>query len=200
MERQTGYALTLLELIQKEPDVAVRMSSAVLFKNFVKTYWGEGEGKENGVTAQDKATIRAGIVGLMCACPANIQRQVSEAVRLIADVDFPENWPTLLPGLIEKLNSQDLVVIVGVLETANSILKRFRYVQKSDALYVKLKYVLETFQEPLLKFFMMCGNMIKGYSSPDPANLKLLFSAHRLSTRIFFLSTGKIFPSTLKII
>ena len=45
MERQTGYALTLLELIQKEPDVAVRMSSAVLFKNFVKTYWGEGRGK-----------------------------------------------------------------------------------------------------------------------------------------------------------
>ena len=124
------------------------------------------------MTAQDKATIRAGIVGLMCACPANIQRQVSEAVRLIADVDFPENWPTLLPGLIEKLNSQDLVVIVGVLETANSILKRFRYVQKSDALYVKLKYVLETFQEPLLKVLYDVRQHDKGILKSRPSKLE----------------------------
>ena len=45
-------------------------------------------------------------------------------------------------------------VVNGVLLTANSIFKRFRYVQRSDALYADILYVLNLLQEPLTKLFL----------------------------------------------
>ena len=41
------------------------------------------------------------------------------------------------------MSSNEFKTISGMLLTANSILKRFRYAFKSDALYSELKYVLD---------------------------------------------------------
>jgi len=84
----------------------------------------------------------------MCAVPVAIQRQVSmyrtsiltrastnaycvqlsEALTVISKVDYPDKWDTLLDNLIARLATTDFNVINGILETANSICKRFRNV------------------------------------------------------------------------
>lgn len=51
--------------------------------------------------------------------------QLSEAVNLISKQDFPEQWPELLPQLVEKLSVEDFNVINGVLETALAIFNRW---------------------------------------------------------------------------
>jgi exportin-2 (importin alpha re-exporter) len=40
-------------------------------------------------------------------------------------VDFPANWPTLLPEMIEKLKTQDFNVINGVLKTLHAVFKKY---------------------------------------------------------------------------
>jgi exportin-2 (importin alpha re-exporter) len=122
----------------------------------------------------------------MCTVPPQIQAQVSETISLIAAVDFPDKWDNLLPELVQKLkSSQDLAVINGVLMTANSIFKRFRYVQRCDELYRVILYTLNHIQAPLLKMFIQTGQAVEAYAN-DPQQLAPRFEALRLMCRIFF--------------
>ena len=127
------------------------------------------------------------MVGLMCQAPPDVQRQLSAALALISASDFPQKWPTLLPELIAKFNEPDVSVTLGVLLTANSIMKRFRYVFKSDALFADLKFVLEQLHAPLLALFKTMGEHLArpdvGASAPQAA---VVMEALRLICRIFY--------------
>ena len=127
-----GHALAVLRVVaasnaggSSSGDLPVRQAAAVHFKNMVK----------GG--------------SLMCTVPPALQSQCSESIALIAAVDFPERWDNLLPDLISKFTDHNWDIVNGVLLTANSILKRFRFVQRSDALYADILYVLQRIQEPL---------------------------------------------------
>ena len=127
------------------------------------------------------------MVGLMCQAPPDVQRQLSAALALISASDFPQKWPTLLPELIAKFNEPDVSVTLGVLLTANSIMKRFRYVFKSDALFADLKFVLEQLHAPLLALFKTMGEHL---ARPDvgasAAQAGVVMEALRLICRIFY--------------
>ena len=51
----------------------------------------------------------------------------------------------------QKLEGGDRETTSGMLLAANSILKRFRFTYKSDALYSELKYVLGILAAPLTR-------------------------------------------------
>ena len=74
---------------------------------------------------------------------------------------FSDRWRELLPDLISRLaeamQSNNWSVYNGVLETANSIFKRFRYVSKSDELFTQLNYIFSIFCDPMLKHFQHLG-------------------------------------------
>lgn len=76
--------------------------------------------------AQDQ--IKALITGLMLNTPLPVRAQLSEALTIIGEYEFPTKWPSLLPELLERLRSGDIATVAGVLETANSIYKRYRCV------------------------------------------------------------------------
>lgn len=137
------------------------------------------------ISPDDRNTIKSHLVELMCTAPPQIQAQVSESISLIAAVDFPEKWQNLLPELVQKMNSPDLSVVNGCLNTANSIFKRFRYVQRSDALYAVLIYTLNIIQQPLLAMFVQTGQAIEAYKN-DAQQLKPRFESLRLMCRVFF--------------
>jgi exportin-2 (importin alpha re-exporter) len=121
----------------------------------------------------------------MCTVPPQIQAQVSEAISLIAKVDYPANWDNLLPELVQQFGSSDPAVVNGVLKTANSIFKSFRYVGRSDDLYKVIKYTLERIQAPLLTLYIETGKGVDQYAN-DPAQLTLRLEALRTMNRIFF--------------
>ena len=125
------------------------------------------------------------LVELMCSLPPQLKAQCSESISIIAEVDFPKNWQNLLPELVQKFNSPDPAIVQGVLLTASSIIKRFRYVQKSDDLYRDILYVLERMQEPLLILFKTTAQAVTGMAN-DVAQLKPRFESLRLICRIFF--------------
>ncbi|KAG5184186.1 Cse1-domain-containing protein [Tribonema minus] len=194
MERQPGYPQLLVQLIESHcsrtgaEDKSLRTLGAIMFKNLVKRCWvppEDGDGKENALGADDKAAIKANMVHMMCIVPPEVQRQFSEALTIISKHDFPHDWPALLPDLVQRMRSNDYGVVLSVLVTANSILKRFRYGFKSDALMMELKYVLEHLAAPLTELLQQTSQAVAA-AAGQPQQLATLFECLRLICRIYF--------------
>ena len=193
IQGQPGFSLVVLHLITllsaavAGVDVAIRQSASVLFKNLVKRRWHSDDEEEqpNLIVAGDRETIKTHLVELMVSAPPDVQRQLAEAVTIISKYDFPEKWGGLLPQLVGKLASQDLTVTKGVMLTTNSIMKRFRYVFKTEQLMGELKYCLDGFQEPLLVSFRTNFATICQAGS-NKAGLEVAMETHRLMSRIYF--------------
>ncbi|CAJ1942948.1 unnamed protein product [Cylindrotheca closterium] len=189
--KRPGHAMEVVRLVASADgtDPAVRQSAAVHFKNLIKKGWDESKDEVDRqgilISGDDRTTVKKHLVELMCTVPPQIQAQVSESISLIAGVDFPQKWEYLLPELVQKMQSPDLAVVNGCLMTVNAILKRFRYVQRSDALYADLIFALNHLQQPLLIMFAQTGKHVEA-SQNDPQRLIQLFESLRLMCRIFF--------------
>lgn len=189
-EKIPGYPLQVLRLVASaDPaNASVRLAAVILFKNIAKKAWpmdSDDGPPEIIISATDRELIKSNLVELMCTVPPQIKSQCSEAISLIADVDFPSKWTNLLPELVQKFNSPDPAIAQGVLLTANSILKRFRYVQKSDDLYRDILYVLQILQQPLLDLFKSISQSLTTLVN-DSVQLIPRFESLRLICRIFF--------------
>ena len=137
------------------------------------------------ISPEERNTIKTHLVELMCTVPPQIQAQISESISLIAKVDYPAQWDNLLPQLVTQFSSTDPAVVNGVLKTANSIFKSFRYVGRSDELYNIILYTLERIQAPLLKLFIDTGNLVNMHAH-DATLLTQHLEALRTINRIFF--------------
>lgn len=125
LRTQSTYGVCLLKIMAEQGvEEAVRQSAAVNFKNFIKTQW-QPNMKETILSDGDKTQIKSFIISLMLSSPKSVQLQLSDAVNIISEHDFPEKWPTLVKELVGKFASNDLNVIHGVLFTAHSIFKRY---------------------------------------------------------------------------
>mmetsp|Transcript_30239 Transcript_30239/g.50587 ORF Transcript_30239/g.50587 Transcript_30239/m.50587 type:complete len:1000 (+) Transcript_30239:127-3126(+) len=192
-EAQPGFPLLVLTLINKlvsstvVQDVAIRQSASVLFKNMVKKRWevGEDEDHHTEISSSDKAMIKTHVVELMCCAPMDVQNQLAEAVTLISKYDFPAHWENLLPQLVTKLASNDLSITKGVMLTANSIMKRFRYVFRSDELYKEILFCLDGFKLPLLQQYQTYGGLVVQHAQ-SKIELLTVFETLRLMSRVFY--------------
>ena len=104
----------------------------------------------------EKEKIKEHIVNVMLASPPKVQAQISEALSIISSHDFPARWPSLLPELVSRLSasSSDYPLLLGVLQTANSIFKRFRHQFKTEQLFMELKQCLDSWVAPSLALFL----------------------------------------------
>jgi len=90
-------------------------------------------------------------VTLMLQSPPAIRAQLSEALSLIAATDFPARWTTLLPELRAKLATEDVAVIVGVLETCGSVFRHFQTSYLDAGVNESLDYCQKIISEPVLR-------------------------------------------------
>ncbi|KAI8924967.1 Cse1-domain-containing protein [Entophlyctis helioformis] len=185
-EASPGFAVMLLSLVQSPAtDPSVRFAAALYFKNLAKKHWKQIDGEQDFLAAEDRDAIKATIVPLMISVPSSLQLQLSEAVTIIADNDFPGKWKNLIQDLVARLNLQDLNVNIGVLQTAHSIFKRWRHQFRTDALYLEIKFVIDNFAGPYLEFFKAIDGLIDA-NSGDKATLEKLFEILFLLTKIFY--------------
>lgn len=110
------------------------------------------------IHGEDRIAIKRLIINLMLHSPEAIQKQLSDAVSVIGKNDFPKLWPELIDQMVEKFTTGDFHVINGVLHTAHSLFKRYRYEFKSQELWTEIKYVLEKFAKPLTDLFLVNQN------------------------------------------
>ena len=166
IERNEQYSSLLLTLCDRSttPD-DVRRASVITFKNFIKRNWPSLD-NSNVISLQDRNHIKEHIVELMTRSPEHIQEQLSEAITVIGQCDFPEQWPNLLETLIRQFQQQQssnsFQSINGVLKTAHSLFERYRYEQKSDELWLEIKLVLEKFAPAFTQLFQVRERSVQG--------------------------------------
>ncbi|KAH7519468.1 exportin-2 [Ziziphus jujuba] len=196
-----NYGLAVLRLVA-EPSVddQIRQAAAVNFKNHLRGRWAPAASPDEAnagplpspIIDSEKDQIKALIVSLMLSATPRIQSQLSEALAIIGKHDFPKSWPGLLPELVSSLQkasqASDYASVNGILGTANSIFKKFRYQFKTNDLLLDLKYCLDNFAAPLLEIFLKTAALIDSTANSGGSALALrpLFESQRLSCRIFY--------------
>lgn len=146
-------------LIDKpEVDMTIRTAGAIAFKNYIKRNWGrpvDFPDEPDRIHESDREAIKRMIVPMMLKSPVAIQKQFSDAIQIIGKYDFPKKWPQLIDDMIEKFQTGDFHIINGILKTAHSIFKRYRYEFKSQALWEEIKLVLDKFAKPLTDLLLV---------------------------------------------
>ncbi|KAK7791230.1 hypothetical protein R5R35_001387 [Gryllus longicercus] len=186
VEVNQNYALLLLHLVDKQDvDITIRIAGAVAFKNFVKRNWGVDDDAGDRIHAQDRESIKRLIVNLMLSSPEAIQKQLSESVSIIGKHDFPNKWPDLLSQMVEKFATGDFHIINGVLHTAHSLFKRYRFEFKSQELWSEIKIVLEKFAKPLTDLFVATVNLTTVHAGNNEA-LKVIYNSLVIICKVFY--------------
>ena len=169
----------MLSLLPNPAYANVHQIAAVHLKNVIKSSWCPPADKDvTPLPPNDRDAIKDTLVQYMCSpLPPALKPQIAESISIISEHDYPQKWGNLLPSLVSKFS--DPASLSGVLSALNSILKRFRYVERNDDVYKDLKYTLELLQAPLLALATsLKANLATG-------GLEALKQA-RLVSRVFF--------------
>lgn len=186
VEGNKNYALLLLHLVGKENiNITIRIAGAVAFKNYIKRNWNVDEDGTDHIHAEDREAVKQLIVNMMLVAPDAIQKQLSDAVSIIGKHDFPEKWPNLITEMVEKFSTGDFHVINGILHTAHSLFKRYRYEFKSQVLWTEIKFVLEKFAKPLTDLFVATIGLTTQHANNAEA-LRVIYGSLLLICKIFY--------------
>ncbi|KAK0159600.1 hypothetical protein PV327_010696 [Microctonus hyperodae] len=186
IEVNQNYPALLLHLIEKtEFDLTIRIAGAVAFKNYIKRNWKVEEDEVDKIHAQDREAIKKLIVNLMLHSPELIQKQLSDVISIIGKHDFPNKWPDLIDQMVVKFDTGDFHVINGVLHTAHSLFKRYRYEFGSQILWTEIKFVLEKFAKPLTDLFVATMNLTQVHANNIEA-LKTIYNSLTILSKVFY--------------
>ncbi|KAI8321716.1 importin-alpha re-exporter [Martensiomyces pterosporus] len=186
IELAPHFVVPLLQLVNNQAaDANTRFAAALYFKNFVKRRWPQSEDTEDVVSTEDRKAVKSEIVSLMITVPKQLQLQIGEAVSIIAENDFPEQWPELITDLVSRLSATDFHVNNGILQTAHTVFKGWRSEFRSDRLYTKINCVLEKFTEPYMQVFVTTDKLIDEHSGNQQA-LRILLHSLMLLCQIYY--------------
>lgn len=129
----------------------------------------------------------------MLRSPIALQKQLSDAVSIIGKHDFPKKWPQLIDEMVEKFATGDFNVINGVLQTAHSLFKRYRYEFKSQGLWEEIKLVLDRMAKPLTDLLLATMQLTKVHENNTEA-LKVIYGSLVLVCKVFFSLNSQDLP------
>lgn len=129
----------------------------------------------------------------MLRSPTALQKQLSDAVSIIGKHDFPKKWPQLIDEMVEKFATGDFNMINGVLQTAHSLFKRYRYEFKSQSLWEEIKLVLDRMAKPLTDLLLATMQLTKVHENNTEA-LKVIYGSLVLVCKVFFSLNSQDLP------
>uniref|UniRef100_A0A1B6CNE8 Exportin-2 n=1 Tax=Clastoptera arizonana TaxID=38151 RepID=A0A1B6CNE8_9HEMI len=186
VEGNKNYPLLLLHLIGRtQIELTLQIAGSVAFKNYIKRNWKIDEDGDDRIHPEDREAIKQLIVNMMLVAPEAIQKQLSDAVSIIGKHDFPNKWPGLITEMVDKFQTGDFHIINGILHTAHSLFKSYRYEFKSQALWTEIKFVLEKFAKPLTDLFVATMNLATVHAN-SPDALRVIYNSLLLICKIFY--------------
>lgn len=187
LEASPNFLLNLIQLIKSDNvDAAVRFGAVIYFKNFIKRNWHimptEADCKIGG---NERIAIKNEIIPLLCSLPSNLQIQLGDCVSAIAESDFPEQWPEIIPTIRDKLTDSDPKTNISILQIAHSIFKRYRSTGGTSDIVREIMYVLEEFAPSFLNLMKLTDERIQQLQANKVELLDWLNLLHLL-TKIFY--------------
>lgn len=167
-------SLQLIALRNGVIPTTVRQMAAIYMKNHVKKHWDIPE-KSGGMQDTDRALIKVQIVDLAIQTTSerSIYTQLASTIQLIAAVDFPSDWTTLLPTLCQRClpssSQADMLASCAAFELIDDVLQRYRRESRSNEILHELKFeVLPHVQEMVVKQFTQLVESLLRSSSSAP--------------------------------
>ena len=114
-----GYSSLLLSLLSPPAVAAVpphlQTFAALLLKQHVHTHWSEAADNFVApvVPEQEKDGLRGAMLPLLASPSRPLRRQIAAAIAAIAEFDFPERWPALLPDILGVLAQSQAAAAAG---------------------------------------------------------------------------------------
>ncbi len=124
---------TLLHVARAGPDENVAMSAAAYFKNVVGTVWLVKAGSPPPFLLSDetKEACKALIVPATIESSAKVRKLLAEAMKVIADLEWPEKWPKLIEQLMPMLSFTNFAAesyrVIGAATCIRLVLRRYQY-------------------------------------------------------------------------
>ncbi|XP_058750782.1 uncharacterized protein LOC131623792 [Vicia villosa] len=188
-----NFGLVVLRLIAEPAvDAQIRQSTAVNFKNHLRLRW---ELEESSILEAEKEHIKTLSVSLMLVVSPKTQSQLSEALAISGNHDFPKAWPTFLAELVTNLQNASQVneytSINDILSTVDSIFGKFRVQFHSSDIWIDSKYCLDNFAAHLLETLLKTASLIDvaAMAAPPLTIVTIIptrYPASRLFTNIIF--------------
>lgn len=165
IEPLSGFLVNLLHVVASTNLLLpVRLAGALYFKNLIRRRWMSEDGHRL-LPDQDAESVKLQVLDTMVSLPPQLQLQIAESISLIAELDFPHNWPDLVDSLVSKLTTENLEANKPILLVAHSIFKKWRPLFRSDELFLEIKMVLEKFTQPFFELLVAVDAKIN--ANPD---------------------------------
>merc|ERR1719154_994622 len=161
------------------------VAGAITFKNYIKRNWAVAEDGPDRIHQADRNQVKTLIVDLMLKSPGPVQKQLSQAIAIIGQQDFPEKWQSLVPDMVSRFASGDFHIINGVLQTAHSIFEKYSVEFKSQKLWEEIKFVLDNFAKPFTELFIQTIDLASQHANNKDA-LKVIFGSLSIISKIFY--------------
>lgn len=209
--KASGFLVALFQLIATDSvPHHVRQATAVYMKNqIISTYSNPGW----EASSDDRNAIKSAIVNIMLSSPVAIRRQLSEVLAIVAEHEYPKQWPNLVPELSLKLaaiilssaniqSSQQLVSSIdwnqlqGVLETLYAIFDRYPERMRCDELYTEINYSLLHTIEHIKSLFGLLNKVIEDkIDSKDSKTVTIVFTTADLLCKVFYCLSWQDYPA-----
>ena len=137
------------------------------------------------IHANDREAVKSLIIDLMLKSPGPVQKQLSQAIAIVGQQDFPEKWQNLVPDMVQRFATGDFHIINGVLQTAHSIFEKYSVEFKSQKLWEEIKFVLDNFAKPLTELFIQTIELASQHANNKDA-LKVIFGSLSIIAKIFY--------------
>lgn len=177
-EKNSGFFYLLIEIFHNaNVDVNIRWISAVYFKNGCIKYWRKNVNNE--MSEEEKEQIRVKLLSNINEPVPQIASQVATSIGKLVRIDFPKDWPQLLPFLVENVRSEDehlqyraLTILLQVIKAVASkrmLADRRAYYELTTQIY---GFIYELHQSSTNTFFQLLQ-----HNPSDPNTFKALDKA-----------------------
>ncbi|KAL3141839.1 hypothetical protein ABBQ32_004507 [Trebouxia sp. C0010 RCD-2024] len=151
IQHTNGNLPNLLRVaVEESLDTTLRQVAAIQIKNIVKRGWDPSEG-DSPIPAADKQALRDNLLEGLIRAPHIVQVQLGECMKNIVLVDFPEQWPSLLPQLAQNLHSQEQQRLYGALYALRLMTRKYEFRDAEER--TPLETVVQTTFPTVLQVF-----------------------------------------------
>ncbi|RDW66942.1 ARM repeat-containing protein [Coleophoma crateriformis] len=127
-EEHPGFTDALLDILQAEQELPVRLSTVVYLKNRVQRAWAPSDESVTKAIPEDaKARLRERLLPILASSPPQVRQQLVPMLNKILHTDFPERWPGFMDITLQLLNTNDAASIFAGLQCLHAICRVFRF-------------------------------------------------------------------------
>ncbi|XP_063215721.1 importin-11-like isoform X2 [Bacillus rossius redtenbacheri] len=121
-ETEPGFYSVLLNIVSNHAiDVNVRWLAVLYFKNGIDRFWRKAA--PNAISEAEKIPLRQGLASCFTEPVNQIATQIAVLISKIARVEWPRDWPELIPVILEAVKSNNPLVQHRAILTLHHVVK-----------------------------------------------------------------------------